>query len=61
MIELADYIAANPNAITIEGMDGTSNSPQINRRLHELLDAVHQNDAPVEDLKRQFRALFSGS
>ncbi|HXP05070.1 MAG TPA: DUF3053 family protein [Stellaceae bacterium] len=61
MIELADYVAANPNAIRIEGMDGTSNSPEIDRRLHELLDAVHLNDEAGDDLKRQFKALLSGS
>ena len=61
MIALADYVAANPNAIKIEGMDGTSNSPEINRHLHELLDAVHQNDEAVADLKRQFQALLSGT
>ena len=60
MLALADYVAANPNAIKIEGMDGTSNSPEINRRLHELLDAVHQNDEAVADLKRQLQALLSG-
>jgi hypothetical protein len=61
MIALADYVAANPHAITVEGMDGTSNSPEINRHLHELLDALHQNDAAVDDLKRQFQALLTGT
>jgi len=61
MIALADYVGANANAIRVEGMDGTSDDPAINRRLHELLDAAHQNDAGVSELKRQFQALLTGT
>jgi hypothetical protein len=57
----ARRVAANPNAIIIERMDGTSNSPEINRRLHEPLATVHQNDAAVADLKRQFQSLLSSA
>lgn len=60
MVVLADYVAANSNAIRVDGMDGTSSSPEISRHLHELLDAVHQNDDAVSDFKRQFQALLSG-
>jgi hypothetical protein len=61
MIGLADYVADNVKVIKIVGMDGTSIDPVVGRHLTELLDALHENDAAVDNLKRQFQALLSGT
>lgn len=61
MIGLADYVADNAKVIKIVGMEGTSIDPVVGRHLKELLDALHENDAAVDNLKRQFQALLSGT
>jgi len=61
MIEPGDYVFANANVIRVTGMDGSSVDPVVDRHLKELLDAAHQNDDAVADLKRRFQALVNGS
>jgi hypothetical protein len=61
MIALADYVADNAGNIRIVGMDGTSIDPVVERHVKELVEAIHQNDDAVADLKRQFQALLSGT
>jgi Protein of unknown function (DUF3053) len=61
MLELADYVAKNAKDIRVQGMDGTSEDPVVARHVHELAEAIHQNDAATDDLKRQFQALLNGT
>jgi hypothetical protein len=61
MVGLADYVAENGKVIRIVGMDGTSIDPVVNTHLAELIQSLHQNDATVDNLKRQFQALLSGT
>jgi hypothetical protein len=61
MLALADYAADNAKAVRISGMGGSSSDPVVERHLGELIDAMHQNDDAVAELKRQFQALLSGT
>jgi Protein of unknown function (DUF3053) len=61
MIELAEYVATNTKVIRVVGMDGTSQDPVVERHVKELIEALHKNDAAVDSLKREFRALIEGS
>jgi hypothetical protein len=61
MIELADYVAKNAKDIRVQGMEGSSQDPVVDRHLKELVEAIHQNDAAVDDLKRQLQALVTGT
>jgi len=61
MIELADYVAKNAKEIRVVGMDATSVDPVVERHVKELVEALHQNDEAVADLRRQFQALLTGT
>jgi hypothetical protein len=61
MIETADYVAKNAADIRVQGMGGTSQDPVVARHVKELVDQMHENDAAVDDLKRQFQALVNGT
>jgi hypothetical protein len=61
MVVLADYVADNTKVIRIVGMDATSIDPVVNTHLAELMQSLHQNDAAVDNLKRQFQALLNGT
>jgi len=61
MVVLADYVADNTKVIRIVGMDGTSIDPVVNTHLAELIQSLHQSDAAVDNLKRQFQALLNGT
>jgi hypothetical protein len=61
MIAVADYVSQEAGAIKVAGMDGTSVDPVVNRHLKELVEAMHQNDEAVADLKRRFQALLNGT
>ena len=61
MLALTAYIADHPYDIKIEGMDATSNDTTIGIQVRELLEALHRHDTEIEDLKRQFQALLTGT
>lgn len=61
MIAVADYVADNARDIRVQGMDGTSIDPVVNRHVKELVEAMHQNDETVDHLKREFAALLNGT
>jgi hypothetical protein len=42
-------------------MDATSVDPVVERHVKELVEALHQNDEAVADLRRQFQALLTGT
>jgi hypothetical protein len=61
MIAVGDYVAKNAGVIRVVGMDGTSVDPVVERHLRELVEAMHQNDKAVADIKHEFQALLSGT
>jgi hypothetical protein len=61
MIELADYVTKNAKEIRVVGMDASSVDPVVERHVKELVEALHQNDEAVADLRRQFQALLTGT
>jgi hypothetical protein len=61
MIAVGDYVAKNASIIRVVGMDGISIDPVVERHVKELVEAMHQNDKAVADIKREFEALLSGT
>jgi hypothetical protein len=61
MIALTAYIADHSYDITIDGMDATSSDTTIGIQVRELLETLHQHDTEIENLKRQFQVLLTGT
>jgi hypothetical protein len=61
MITLADYVTDNAKDIRVQGMEGFSQDPVVDRHVKELVEAIHRNDEAVAELKRQFQTLITGT
>jgi hypothetical protein len=61
MIAVGDYVAKNAGVIRVVGMNATSVDPVVERHVRELIEAMHENDKDVADIKREFQALLSST